>query len=267
MKRLNNSGHTVILDVLSTQELERILKLELRKDPVNEILVYEILCILKEREFPQDKTTPEVPNTEEETQRRKPPVRQQLTRIVALVAIFCVLITAVPAAMGAENIVELVGRWTKDIFTMIWSDRPSDLDSEYVFRADHPGLQQIYAAVVEAGITQKVVPMWVPEECKLEELKTVTTAEGVKIRAVLSSSKQRILIVIEPYKNEPTDSYLKDDVDAIMRDTGGVKHYMVPNDGTWTIVWTAEEISCLIVTTYDQETIYRILGSIYTEGA
>ena len=42
---------------------------------------------------------------------------------------------------------------------------------EYVFETDHPGLQQIYDAVVEMGVTEPVVPMWVPEGYDLVEYK------------------------------------------------------------------------------------------------
>lgn len=273
MKRRDDSYQTRILDMLPTQELERLLNAELDKDSVDELFIYDILCVLRKRESPtslaeEDTTTCDNDWQPAETKQQKQDLfTSRLSRIVAAVAVICLLITVTPAVLGAENIIELVGRWSQDIFALFRSDEPDDLSSDYVFQTDHPGLQELYDTVVEAGITQRVVPMWVPEECEIEEVQSTTTLAGTKIRVKLANVNQYIVFIFEPYTNKPLNSYPKDDVEITSYFAGGVKHYMIPNDGIWSIAWTTGDVTCSVITTYSEDVIYKILKSIYKEGA
>ena len=49
------------------------------------------------------------------------------------------------------------------MFAFFSPDEPTQAIEEYEFRTEHPGLQEVYDAVAGLGVTEPVVPMWIPE--------------------------------------------------------------------------------------------------------
>lgn len=192
--------------------------------------------------------------------------RRWIPKAAAAAVLVIALLLVTPPVLGAGNIFELVGRWTQDIFMLIDpAATVTQPQEEYVFKTDHPGLQQLYDTVVEQGITQQIVPMWVPEECELAELDVIPTQMGNKIRAYLISDDEYVLITYKVYKDEAYNKYPIDDDREKIYEFAGTKYNITPNEGAWTAAWSADGISCSIITTYNEEALYRILDSIYTE--
>lgn len=265
---------------METQDLAEILRTELGKECPDRDVALGILNILEERDtkgpLREDIDVDAVwerflarreqfSAAIEACVPKKRPRRWIPKAAVAAVLVAALLLVA-PPVLGAENIFELVGRWTQDIFMLIDpAATVTQPQEEYVFKTDHPGLQQLYDTVVEQGITQPIVPMWVPEECELEELKVTTAPTGIKIYARLVSNNGYIAVTYKGYLNKTHDQYTIDEGDGIEYEFGGTKHYITPNEDAWIVAWSVDGDACSIITTYNEENLYRILDSIYAE--
>ena len=168
------------LEKLSTPELDMILRSELDSDTPQRETVLFVLSILEERDSSNPGNRPE--GAEEAWERllsrsqysenskskccRKLP--KYLCAVASAAVVALILSVVVPQTVGAENIFQIFGRWTRDIFNLSDGTEPPAED-KYVFKTDHEGLQQLYDAVVAQGITEPVVPMWLPEGYELTE--------------------------------------------------------------------------------------------------
>ena len=267
------------LETLSSQQLDQLLHRELEKDVPNAEVVIPILHILEERDSSelankvdtetvwkayQDSLKKDAPISENSTRKKRKTYRW-IGRVAAIAAIVGILITAVPKAMGAENIFEILGRWTQTIFEFFNPTDSTEPLEEYVFKTDHPGLQQIYDAVTEQGVTRPVVPRWVPEGFVLDELKTMPVRGGKKLYAVLKDDIRFITIAIEIYNENRSNQYTKDDTSVGKYELDGVTHYTMVNEENLQVVWVVENLECVIRSNCQEEILYRVLTSIYVE--
>lgn len=246
----------------TSPELEGILRTELEKDQPDRQTVLQILDILETRDSGSSSEN-ELP-THARYERKS--TGRWLRTAVAAVVIVLIFAFAAPPVFGAENIVELVGRWTQDLFALFRSDSPNQLQTEYVYKTSNPDLQKIYDAAVEHGITQRVVPTWVPEECVLEDLMITVAPDGINLCAYLEESNYYILFSLRPATADSLEKYPKEEENVKIYEIEGTEHYIMPNADAWTAVWTADDIGCSIVTNYSEKTARYILKSIYLEG-
>lgn len=283
MKKENMTYQREALEVLSSAQLDEMLKAELNKDGMDEDLVLSILNILEHREadeftidpadmeavwaqFRESHPEPVLPRTKEVPAKNRTGPRRWLGRMAVAAAVLCVMILVTPKAMGAENIFTIIGRWTQDVFAFFSSFGDSQKPQAYTFETDHPGLQQIYDAVSELGVTKPVVPTWVPEGYELTELKTTPTRRGVKIYAQLIKDGSVIQFTYEFYSDAESNVYEKNKGNAAVCEISYVKHYIVANEEWWTAAWAVKDLECSIMTDVKEETLYQVLRSIYTEG-
>lgn len=188
----------------------------------------------------------------------------QSTAIVA--AVVLVFVFVAPPVLGAENIFELVGRWTKDTFAFEETNGTTDLQHDYVYKTDHPGLQQLYDTVSAYGITERVVPTWLPEGCQLIEVKDTKDINGLGIYAEFESDNETITFFLSPLDGDFINKYPKDDKNVILHEADGIKHYLLQNEDVWLAAWRSNSIGCSLFTNGDKDTICHIIDSIYWEA-
>ena len=278
MKEKNISFRREELEKLSTLDLDQILRAELDSDTPERETVLLVLSILEDRDPTNSQKCPE--GAEEawddfvnrinyskqpiEKPIRKP--RKWFLPVAAAAAIVLILLISVPQAVGAENIFEILGRWTRDLFS--FSNEVEDQSNEtYIFQTDHEGLQQLYDAVVEQGVTAPLVPMWIPEGYELEELRTVTKDVGIKIYArFINNNDSYIQLIVECFNSGASNAYTKDAEDVKIHNSGGVNYYLFRNENTWTAVWNNGNAECLLILTDTDQVLHKIIKSIQKES-
>lgn len=257
---------------MPTEELDRILQAELEKEHPNEEVVLPILHELEEREnnHPVAKTPEVIALTEKlskyETSSKKQSIhnRKWLAAIAAVAAAVCIVIMAIPQTAGAESIFDVLFRWTSSVFEFFTPEQDaSNPPVDIVFETDHPGLQQLYDQVAQLGVTENVVPMWLPEGFELIELKvTPLSDDGGKINAAFGQGGKHIFVSYRIPKNTAA-KYEKEDTAFKKYDYAGIGHFILENVGKVSVIWTVNDVECSIVAEIPKDDVYQIIKSIY----
>ena len=271
MKNYNTTGLRGVIEQMSTEQLDEMLQHELEKESVDESAVHLIMEVLEKRD--QDmpvEINPQVATAWEKYQMRasvqsraKFSFRSWPMRIAAAVAVVIALTLAVPQSAEAEGFWERLSRWTDSIFEFF---APGDemAEQEYVFKTDNPGLQQVYDTVTAMGVTEPVVPMWLPDgyelvECKLSEFPSKTV-----IYARFKDGIGTISLDFAIRNAQSPRQYSKDEENAKTREIADIDHKILHNEEWWTAAWTRDRLECAIYIDCHEETLYKILMSIYT---
>lgn len=256
---------------LPTEELDKILQAELEKEYPNEEVVLPILRILEEREkdYPVAKT-PEVlarlgKLSEHETSSKQSKNRRGwIAGIAALAAAACIVVMALPRTVGAESIFDVLFRWTSSVFEFIHPDKNDSYPNEDgVFATNHPGLQELHDKVTELGVTESVVPMWLPEGFELVKLQAIPLRDGgYKVNALFMGNEKGISIAYR-VSDDITTRFEKDEAAIELYDYGDVQHFILENDENLSVMWTVNGVECSINANVEKENVYTIIKSIY----
>lgn len=256
---------------LATEELDQILQTELEKEHPNEEVVLPVLRILEEREkdYPVEKT-PEVLAMLEKLSERKPSFKRSKRRctwtagVAALAAVACIIIMAIPRTVGAESIFDVLFRWTSSIFEFVNPDRDESYPNEdTTFYTDNPGLQQLYDKLTELGVTESVVPMWLPEGFELLGLnETPSRDNGCKVNAVFKGN-EKVFSITYRISHEITIKVEKEKTAVEEYDYADISHFVLENDENISVTWTLDGIECLINTDIPKNDVYTVIKSIY----
>ena len=276
MKEKNISFRREELEKLSTLELDQILRTELDSNAPERETVLLVLSILEGRNPTNSQNRPEgaeeawddfVNRTNYSKQPIEKPIRKTrkwFLPVAAAAAIVLILLISVPQAVGAENIFEIFGRWTRDLFS--FSNEVEDQSNEtYIFQTGHEGLQQVYDAVVEQGITDPMVPTWIPDGYELKELRIFQKPNSTKIYAQFRNNDNYIQLVIDCLNSEDFLAYPKNDAAVTLLDYNGVKYYLFGNENTWKAVWEYGNAECSLTTTDTELTLNKMIKSIHKE--
>lgn len=259
------------LERVETQQLDAMLLEELRKESPNGELIRTIGSILKARDQEQ---VPEIDDNIlqawEQYQRKAQPIKKKpkalntiLVKAASLILVLLTLMALVPQEAEASNFFQRLIAWTEDIFSLI---NPSEeaVQETYVFHTDNPGLQEVYDKVTELGVTEPVVPMWLPEEYRLLSCEVTPTPNNTYLLATFQNNGTELLFCLNLYSNNITSTYYKDGEILQKTEKGGIMHTILQNTDFLTAVWVTDNIECLICLDCQEDTMIRILESIYT---
>ena len=255
---------------MPTEELDQILQAELEKEHPNEEVVLPILHELEEREkdIPVE-NTPEVlaileklskHHTSSKQSRHK---RRWLAGIAAAAAVVCIVIMSMSPTVRAESLFEVLVRWTNSVFEFFTPEQDaSNPPVEIVFETDNPGLQQLYDKVTELGVTELVVPMWLPEGFALSEQKVTPMRGGNKVFVKFENGSNDISITYR-ISTDITTSFEKEDSTVEVFEAGEVSHFIMDNVEKLSTTWIVDGVECVINANVPKEDIYSIIISIY----
>lgn len=270
--KLNNETSLELLKGLSTQELDDLLQKELHKETADGAFVRMILGVLEEREqdhpLEVDAEIKAAADRFEQSlydQQSNPSPKQTswVLKAASILLVVGVLLFAIPQAANAETFWEMLSRWTDSVFEFFVPGDNDDKQPEYAFKTDNPGLQEIYNSVVELGITEPVVPMWVPQEYVLEELFVLEEPSESSVCAIMKDHENELIISIAVQSAHAPLNHMKDTQNVEVLERDGIEHYIISNNEQVIATWATKNIECSVVMDC-QEDIYRILNSVYT---
>lgn len=273
MKLNNMASRREFLKELSTSELDRMLQAELQKDTIDDDFVRLVLSVLEEREkdYPVE-LNEEIAMAAEVYENaimepQSAPVRKTWSLVLKAASILLVVSTllfALPQATRAESFFGLLARWTESVFEFFNPTEEQDEQLAYVFKTDHPGLQQTYDTVVEMGVADPVVPMWVPDGYELVECKTIDDKHEKILLSVFSCDTNTITFRISlNFEQNDVDLY-KDQTNVVIYEYNEINHYIMYNLERYVATWNSGDAVCSVVVDCQEDILFEILKSIYT---
>lgn len=269
MKEFNMTSLRERLEELSTPQLDAMLRAELEKEPPDEYAARLILKVLRDREkdCPLD-SSEQIDRAWKEYKDKTTPKKIRLStgllRVASVLIVIGALMLMLPQEANARNFFDRIVAWTDSIFELF---SPSDFGrqkTEYEFRTDHPGLQELYDTVTELGVTVPVVPMWLPEghelvECKVGETPTMTT-----VSAFFLVGSRTFVYRLNILKQNISREYQKNECNAEKYESNGIIHNIIQNENLWSAVWIVDNLECSVAADCQEDVFYKILDSIYT---
>lgn len=274
MQQNNMTSIRELLEQMPTQQLDAMLQAELSKERIDENSVRLILHVLREREKDDPvEITPQIEQAWEKYRQdtqalekralRPAKVRRRLLRAASAAAVLLLLVSVVPQQAEAESIWEKLARWTDSIFSFFDPGEEEFSQETYEFRTDNPGLQQVYDAVVELGVTEPVVPMWLPEGYELVECKTGIMPRQEYVYARLSDGSEKIVIQINMHSVADTGGYHKNGSQVETMEQYGTTYNIMQNGTMWVVIWSIDNVECSLFIDCQAEILNQILESIY----
>lgn len=264
-----------MLEQLTTKDLDEMLQDALDHKPVDADAVRRILRILWEREKDQPvMMTPQIASAWESYQRnisqleeaeaRRKKRRSRVIKLLSTAAVFAILVIFIlPQRTQANSPWNRLARWTDEVLEFFTPEDNEDRLVDYEFKTDHPGLQQVHDAAAEIGVTVPAVPMWLPEEYELVECKTEYGYGFSNVYSRFSNGTDEVVISIDCYSEDILHKYEKDDSQLVQKELQGILFSIMRNYDKWVVVWSTENAECAIYIDCQEETLDRILNSVY----
>lgn len=290
------------LDQLSTQELQELLRADIDSpESGDDEAIFYILEVMEKRErknpsddsadldrcwnefqtlyntpegmgrslYPTDEAASPHANPRPALRRHRP-----LRRVIlaaAAVAMITVFLT-VPVG-GYASIWEMLGIWTSQQFTMISSDSgpggpTEDFEGAQVF--EEAAGEELRQVLAEHGITEKVVPTWMPEGFKIQGDVFVKEFKGLhntQFFVLYSNGTDSLSINVIKHLSATSSKIYEKTTDSPMTYTaGGIEHHLFKgsdNLNMWSAAWYNGNIECAINTTLSESELKQIIDSIY----
>lgn len=195
--------------------------------------------------------------TEYRPQRR--PKRHFFRRVVIVAAV--VVCIALPPALGFENVFQLIGAWTDDIFLL---NNVSSLEGNEI-EADKKSVD-IEEILGELNYSENIFPTWIPEGFELEKVITneFVLSGKTELRIHYKNGQTRELITFTYNVYNSTMTAFEKDANALEEYfVGDVTHYIFENLGKYIAVWNQNNIECAISGDVSLTELKEMLNSIY----
>ena len=202
--------------------------------------------------------------TEYRPQRR--PKRHFFRRVVIVAAV--VVCIALLPALGFENVFQMFGAWTDEVFVLI--DTYNILDSREETNAECNELN-IQEILKEAGIAGNIVPAWIPSGFILDSITVseLQSPDRVEVRTYYTWDDFLITIVYSKYieSNFDTVTTFEKDSDAVEKyNVKGIVHYLFKNIDKQVAVWNQGNVECVISGNISYSDLKKMIDSIYDGG-
>lgn len=263
---MNNDHNT--LEQMDIRLLEVQLRQELEKDQkADPERVKSLLQAIDRRKdeysFTDDVNVQAACDKYRTRQKQRQERKQRRLSIVAAALAAMLVLVILPQAVQAESIWDMLARWTESVFAFF---TPEETPPEYVFQTEDPGLRQIYDAVTQLGVTEPVVPMWIPEGYTLTECTTYRTPVETYVHARLVNGDSELVFDVKCHTGTSALEYYKDGSLVEEWEYNGVVHYILQNEDDLVAVWTRENVECFLSVDCQEDVLYEMLKSIYTMG-
>ena len=199
--------------------------------------------------------------TEYRPQRR--PKRHFFRRVVIVAAVLVCI--ALPPALGFENVFQLIGAWTDDIFLL---NNVSSLEGNEI-EADKKSVD-IEEILGELNYSENIFPTWIPEGFELEKVITnefvLSGKTELRIHYKNGQTRELITFTYNVYNSIASGTMTAFEKDANALEeyfVGDVTHYIFENLGKYIAVWNQNNIECAISGDVSLTELKEMLNSIY----
>ena len=269
-------------DAMSTEELQQILREDASKTEGEgsdtETILYVMEVLAKRRKEQNEGVDPVEalesfkskyykPNdnsfiSERVTMGRKKRIHFAWSR--GLVAAVMVLVIVLGGSLTANamgfDLFEVIAKWTQETFHFGYAGHTNESigpNPNYSNPCD--SLQE---SLFDAKITQKVVPLWLPEGYVESEIRIDETPIQRRFFAKYQSGENTIRIRIVDYLNGAPTQIEQSDSLIEVYSHNGIDYYIFDNLGQLRATWIVENLECFIMGPLTVSEIKEIINSI-----
>ena len=257
-------------DSMPTEELQEILRKhahgELETEPDTQELYY-IMEVLAERRKQQN---PQAIRSDEEAfaefckyympkESKKKPFSAHWVKAAAAVAAILVVVVmsfGISAQAFDFDIWGKIANWTKEIFQF------SDVQPTEPEKENNAELKSLQDALTQNGITEKIIPTWLPEGYKFSDINIEKSPREKSISAIFENNGERLIISIRQAIGGQADKIEKNDNLLEVYTVDGVEYYIFSNTETMQVAWSIGEFECLIIGKITLEEMKAMIDSI-----
>lgn len=195
----------------------------------------------------------------------KPKPRRRLRQVlVAAAIVVCLVVFALPPALGYESFFKMLGEWTSDTFYFTPGTQPTGeaQTGEFPPPKKYRSLQE---ALDDYGVTEQLVPTWIPDGYVLEEVSASTSPiDGkVEFRALYKNGEVSFAIRYTYRSTLATRTYERDETEVEIYEMGGIQHYLFENLDRSVCTWYNGNVECSISLDGTCNDLKKIIDSIY----
>lgn len=282
----NNAKPVDILNALTKAQLEDILRNEYMSDEPDIGLIKRVNQVLKNkteensefdvnakwREFETDYVgneplyditdEPAENQTQIPTAPRK--IRPSIGAAVAMIAVVVLLSGTLTAYALGYDVIEAIASWTKETFS--FTQQTDMAPSEVTPSEDVTQISDLQSALCEYGITEKLVPTYIPNGYEQTEFYVDTSNRCTLFTSVLDNGNDTIIIQIRQYSSaKDRADYEKDIEDPEVYTIDDIPHYIMTNMGEYRAIWVNGMHEVNISGVKTKKELEKMIGSIYEE--
>ena len=212
---------------------------------------------------------------------RPHPGRRRFRHTLIAAALIAVLVVfALPAALGYQSLFKMIGVWSDEQF---WFERVevtptpvpgstaaapeiSAAPEASASNAPEAEYQSLQEALDDYGVTEHVVPTWIPDGYVLNSIsvREFPTSGRTTFSAYYENIEgEGISIGIRMYSQLGGSTFEKDDAPIRLYAAGGVNHYIFDNCGYMTATWDVGNLVCSITVSSDETQLENLINSVY----
>jgi len=180
----------------------------------------------------------------------------------AVIAILMFAATATAYALGYD-LWGYVAEWSKETFGFTPENQAPS--SGLPSRPTQNELSDLQAALDEYGITEKLIPKYIPQGFVQTEFYVDSSGGSNYLTSVFEKSEQTIIIDVKTNANIVHSYYEKDYSDPEIYEMNGVEHYIITNMGKFFAAWRTENYEVSILGPETKEELIKMIDSIYEE--
>ena len=190
-----------------------------------------------------------------QTDRRKSNNLKKLRRfgmsVAAAIAVMVIFFTS--TAYGASTWQRFTN-WTSR--TIGFSRTPAIVQISYE-------LAPLHEALEELGITESLVPTWIPERFTLDEVSVIEMPEMTIILAYFYYADSSLVFQIDTVDHDLITLFEKDPGEPTIYSRDGINHYIISNYGRTTALWTTGHFDISFSGDISESEATRMIDSIY----
>lgn len=272
-----------VLSALTEDQLQEILTTELMSDETDVSLIKRVIAALKVKspqqgEFDVDSKWQEFvsdyigtqplydDNIETADNRASKPARafRPSFGTAAAIAAAAVLLSGTAAAYAlGYDLFGAIATWTKETFS--FTQQAEMTPGPIMPSEDVASLSDLQSALDEHGITEKLVPAYIPEGYEQEEFYADTGNGCTVYVSVLANGENTVIVQICQYAADDGNraNYEKDEADPEIYVINNIPHYIMTNMGRYHAVWADGLYEVSISGLKTKDDLIKMIDSVY----
>ena len=186
-------------------------------------------------------------------------VFKMVAAVLAIVFVLAVGTTLTAKAFHLD-IWSKFANWTKEVFQ--FADSTQGTTAANPEKENNLELKSLQDALAKENITEKLVPMWLPEGYKSKDLNVMTSPKGRTFYAIFEKEEAELVINIRQTIGTPANQIETSDDLIEIYTVNGIDYYIFSNNAKLQAAWSIGEFECIIGGNIALEEMKKMINSI-----